>query len=103
MVKQDFVILDKSFERSIENFPWERVEKAMHLLDWKWIMGKGEERIPSQQDMQWTVNALYLELKEALDNETIETGDCISSGGFAVSNRKNMVKIEFVVASCLGY
>ena len=64
----------------LEKFNFERVEKMMHAVDWKWSLGK-ELRFPTIDEMR---NKCISLLFDAERNK-----DTISSGGFEASYKTN--------------
>lgn len=61
----------------MENFNFENVHKIMTILNWKWSMGNGEERVPSLHEIK-------KEAKRMLEDAV--QGNCYSTGGFETSN-----------------
>jgi hypothetical protein len=78
----------------IERFDFERIEKMMHAVNWKWAMHDGL-RHPTINEMRDKCISLLISAKNDFD--------VVSSGGFKASHKINdegheIFKLEFVAA-----
>jgi len=80
----------EKWEEIEKNFDWERVEKVMNFLDWKWYTVDG---IPNIRDLK---HKAYNLLKEAYDN-----GGYYAVGGFTAEyiTKDNFLQLSFVLDS----
>lgn len=81
---------EQKWEEIEKNFDWERVEKVMNFLDWKWYTVDG---IPNIRDLK---HKAYNLLKEAYDN-----GGYYAVGGFTAEyiTKDNFLQLSFVLDS----
>jgi hypothetical protein len=80
----------KKWEEINENFDWQRVEKVMNFLNWRWYSTDG---VPNVRDLK---HKAYNLLKEAYDN-----GGFYAIGGFEAEYLRNddFLKLSFVLDS----
>ena len=71
----------------LEHFDFEKVQKAMHALDWKWVTSVST---PTLEELKET--AIYLMKKAYKENITISTG------GFTSSYKKGNLELYFYVS-----
>jgi hypothetical protein len=65
----------------LNNFNFERIEKLMHAIDWKWAMHDGFRRFPTIDEMRnKCINLLFSAKRDY---------DVVSSGGFQASYKVN--------------
>lgn len=95
---------DKYIEEIVKFFDWNRVNKTMIVLDWKWAFSKNENGIPSIEELK---ESAIKQLKNNYDaceltKKTVKTG----SGGFYVeayynneSNKVDFLKLSFVLTT----
>jgi len=91
MSKQD--ILDEIFE----DFDFEKVEKVMIFLDWKWASYHYESnRVPTIEKMKEHVVNLFNSYYENVVGELTEHSG-ITSGGFTLRYQQGKYILDFVV------
>lgn len=75
----------------MDNFDFNRVQRAMVALDWKWVDGDGHKyAIPSIERLK---SRAYELLIDVIDSQMI------SCGGFVARNTDGHLSLEFVVAN----
>lgn len=84
---------EKSMCEILENFDFEKVEKIMKFLEWKW----GDE-IPDKYEIRRTAKGLLKDL-------ILGKSNMISTGGFiAIKSRKHkQMSLYFYIESCETY
>ena len=99
----------KMLDEVLSNFDFDKTQKAMDLLDWKWARGLGLI-IPTIDDLYKTSrgileDAIELAYKSTQDNGTNSETCRISTGGFKATARVNRLgevlhlDLEFILAS----
>lgn len=91
-----------AINKAISQFEWDRVEKTMHALDWKWYT-MNEFRVPTKEEM--------IEIVRDLGNDCIANWDCINemdcgTGGFVVSIGKHgnyYANITFKITNTIAF
>ena len=87
--------LDSKIDDIIERFDFNKVLKAMNVLNWVWVHpDEGGSRVPNLERLKAT--ARYL-IYEAVSND--EFGGSCSTGGFhAKVHKDNTITLSFVLA-----
>lgn len=87
----------------MDNFDFNKVEKTMRALDWKWCGAESDDSIPIQSDLRKQARRLLKQASAKVVSED-DFRYCVSTGGFrAIKYYDGNISLEFIVTEWETY